>query len=354
MIGLKTPMQFDNIVSHKDKTITATLSRLMLLVLSYIYGCVVSIRNIFYDIGVQKTVKLSIPVICIGNLTAGGTGKTPMVIYVVKMLLEMDKRVVILSRGYKSKGDKGNDENILLGNALPGVEIVVDSDRIRGGKLAIEKYHPDIIVMDDGFQHRRLHRDLDITLIDARCPFGYGYVIPRGYLREQKKGLRRSDVTVITRADQVNDETLKSISKSVAQLSDNALLLTAMHAPNALYNSQNNTIALTTLKERPVYVFCAIARGDAFVDTLKALDCNVVGHKFFQDHHHYSEDEIALIVNNGKAYSKKVNNWYVTTEKDWVKIALYSPSVLNDVYWLRIETKLNDPTGQLKERLKHL
>jgi len=347
-------MQFDNIVSSKDKSIVANCVRLMLSVLSSLYGCVISIRNILFDVGIFKSVKLSIPVICVGNLTVGGTGKTPMVIYVVRMLLEMDKRVVILSRGYKSNADGSNDENILLKSALPGVEIVVDGDRVRGGRFAIEQYNPDILVMDDGFQHRRLRRELDITLVDARSPFGYGYVIPRGYLRERKEGLRRSDVAIITRADQVNGARLKSISSSIASLTNNGIQCTATHAPVALYDMDNNAIALSDLKSKPVYAFCAIAKGEAFVETLSALQCKIIGHKFFRDHHHYTEQEIESVVNAGKGGGEKVDNWYVTTEKDWVKIALYSPSVLKNVYRLQIEAKLNDPNGQLKARLKQL
>ncbi|MEM9644511.1 MAG: tetraacyldisaccharide 4'-kinase, partial [Planctomycetota bacterium] len=182
------------------------------------YGWAVCLRNRQYDRGSKPVHRCGVPVISVGNLTTGGTGKTPIVCAIAERLRASDRRVALVSRGYGRGGADQNDEAEELFARLPDVPHLQDPDRVESARIAVEELETELILMDDGFQHRRLHRDLDIVVIDATCPFGFGHVLPRGLLREPLSGIRRSDLIVISRCGLVAEATVQGILNRLARL----------------------------------------------------------------------------------------------------------------------------------------
>ena len=190
----------------------------LLTLLSFVYALILQLRVLVYKAGLLRSFRLPCPVISVGNLTVGGTGKTPMTLYLARWFMDRGKRVVILSRGYGgslegtirivadgstillSPGDAG-DEPYLLANSLPGVMVVIGSDRYQAGCLALERLNPDIFILDDGFQHLRLKRDLNLLLLDCEKPFGNGRTLPAGILREPVSAIERADLVIFTRCN---------------------------------------------------------------------------------------------------------------------------------------------------------
>ena len=314
------------------------------------YSLVTGLRNRLYDAGCLNATRLDVPVICLGNITVGGTGKTPMVVWLCQQLQKRSRRPAILTRGYKASATGDNDEVKLLRNALPDVPVVVDSDRVRAGRHAVAEHHADVLVMDDGFQHRRLGRDLDIVLVDSTCPFGFGAVLPRGLLRESLTQLRRARAVVLTRADQVLPAELDEIRQQVESrlnvssstgLSGPKPILTGRHEPRAIVNMDGHEEGLAQLQGRRVFAFCGIGNPEAFVATLATLGADVVGRRFFDDHHHYRAQDCRDIL---QAAQQERADWLLTTQKDSVKLEQFARTgALPLLYWLAIENRIDDP-----------
>ena len=195
---------------------------------SYYLG--VQIRNRRYNKPSAVT-EVDIPVISVGNITTGGTGKTPVVQWLASRLREMDRRVAIVSRGYGAEAGAQNDEAMELELSLPDVPHLQNPDRIEAARTAIEELESQSIVLDDGFQHRRLGRDLDIVLLDALEPFGYGHLLPRGLLREPLSNLERADWIGLSRADQVDEETRSAIQQESQRRAPNCGWFEVIHRP---------------------------------------------------------------------------------------------------------------------------
>ncbi|MBN2129221.1 MAG: tetraacyldisaccharide 4'-kinase, partial [Sedimentisphaerales bacterium] len=192
--------------------------RILLTPPSWPYSLVTLFRNWLYAQGWLRVHRVGVPVVCVGNLTTGGTGKTPLVVWLARLMGQKGVRAAILTRGYKANGRKtpydvttNTDEPAELAAACPGVPVIVNPDRVAGAAEAIRSHGAQVLLMDDGFQHRRLGRDLDIVAVDATCPFGYGRLLPAGLLREPLSGLTRAHAVVLTRSDQVSEETLRQI-----------------------------------------------------------------------------------------------------------------------------------------------
>ncbi|MBN1763938.1 MAG: tetraacyldisaccharide 4'-kinase [Sedimentisphaerales bacterium] len=334
-----------SIISGKSRGTGAIALRILLAQASLIYSAVIRVRNRLYDEGSLKKKSLKAPVICVGNITAGGTGKTPMVMWLCRYLLGKGKKVVLLNRGYKSRKGPDNDETRMIREALPEVPIIIDSDRVRGGQRAMEEYNPDVILLDDGFQHRRLARDLDIVMIDCTCPFGYGWLLPRGLLREPLKELKRAGAIVFSRCDCVRPEVLSTLKQQVINLTrpDIPILYTC-HEPVRLYDKAGNRVPLSDLRKRKILAFCGVGNPESFVKNLEKLGAEVTGRHFFSDHVCYSKKV-------GKNLEKKRQNcgadWLVTTQKDWVKLkGIKSVRQMEEVYWLRVDIALLDSDEQ--------
>ena len=202
------------IMSGERTDLSAVLMRGGLRAASSLYRVGVSSRNRRFDRGSAEVHCCGVPVVSIGNLTTGGTGKTPIVCFLAKKLRQHHLRVSIVSRGYGRGEAESNDEAMELADRLPDVPHVQDADRVEAARIAVQELATQIVLMDDGFQHRRLHRDLDIVVIDATCPFGFGYLLPRGLLREPIASLRRADLVILSRCDLVDSAVLQQIEEN--------------------------------------------------------------------------------------------------------------------------------------------
>lgn len=292
-------------------------ARRLLMPLSLLYGGVTRVRNAAYDRVPALVRRASVPVISIGNITVGGTGKTPMVVDVVRRLHGLGRRPAVLTRGYKGTIEAPADEVLELRAALPGVPIVVDRDRTRGAAAAVHRHHPDCVVLDDGFQHRRLARDMDIVLIDALDPWGGSAVLPAGRLREPLGGLRRADVLVITRTNQLPPAQVDEIARELARWTGDKPIWRAAVAADVVVDSAGRSVPPTELADRRVFVVCGLGNPATFGRLLATLGATLVGELALADHHRYvAADAERITAAATRAGAEQV----VTTRKDWVKL----------------------------------
>ena len=294
--------------------------RLLLWVASQGYSTVIGLRNFLYSKAWLKTYRSNAVVISIGNITVGGTGKTPLTIWLCKKVTENLKLktqnygCAVLTRGYKTEKGNVSDEVAVLAESYPQAKVVVNPDRVAGATEAASKLGAKVLIMDDGFQHRRLHRDLDILTIDAMCPFGYGRMLPAGLLREPVISLRRADAVVITRCDQISESKLSQIEKKLQLINPDMLIARSIHSAVCAKSTDNKQISPEELKNKKIFAFCGIGNPDAFLGTVKRLSCNLVGSKIYDDHHHYTDNDIADIYEEA---GRSKADLILTTQKDW-------------------------------------
>ncbi|MGD2108416.1 MAG: tetraacyldisaccharide 4'-kinase [Phycisphaerae bacterium] len=281
-----------------------------------LYAGGVAIRNARYTRSGPKYVA-PVPVISVGNLTVGGTGKTPFVIHVVNRLEGMGRNPAVVSRGYGAGNDTENDEERLIRKRCPSVTFVSDPNRALAAETAHRRFGADVIVLDDGFQHRRLGRTMDIVLIDATCPFGYAHLLPRGLLREPLTSLRRAHAVVLTRCDQVSQSQLANIESKVRSVARDAVQLRCSHRVIGVERLDGTPIPEATEGKRAV-VFGGIGRPQAFATTVRSLGIDVVGRRWWPDHHHYRRRDVEWLMAIGRFPS---HDLLLTTEKDAVKLA---------------------------------
>ncbi len=340
---------FHNLVSGRGTGIAATALRAMLAGASLPYRTAVSARNCLFDAGLFQARRAAVPVVSIGNITLGGTGKTPFVEFVCRWFLTRGRRVAILSRGYGSDGGP-NDEARTLATNLPDVPHYQGKDRVALADRAARDVQPDVLVLDDGFQHRRLARDLDIVLIDCTEPFGYGRLLPRGLLREPISSLERADLIVLSRANQAAPAERQRIRERIVAAAGDKPIVLAEHRPTALQSVDGRSLSLDELPGRSVAAFCAIGNPQAFWQTLTALGCQLVGTRAFRDHHLYSLTDLAEL---GDWTSHCAPEFVITTQKDMVKIPVAAWSGRR-LFALQIEAAVTDPDGYLDRFLSHL
>jgi tetraacyldisaccharide 4'-kinase len=285
---------------------------------SVIYGWGVKLRTMLYQQGILKARKLPCVVISIGNITAGGTGKTPMTIYLTTLLKKLGYSVAIVSRGYRGKAEKqggivsngseilmtpeeAGDEPFMMAQILKDVPVLVGGNRFASGMTAIRQFKPDIIVLDDAFQHLRLHRDINLVLLDSRNPFGNGYMLPKGRLREPLSALDRADAFILTRSgSNVLRNSLSLLKRPIFR---------SVHVPRIRKNEINH---------RRVFAFSGIADNQDFLQTIRTLGGEIVGFKGFADHYPYSLRDLEDISASAKTVQAEM---LVTTEKDHARIA---------------------------------
>ncbi len=337
-----------------------------LWLLSLIYGCAVKTKQ-------QACAKnkhiLPRKTICVGNITTGGTGKTPAVILLARLLLERlprDEQIVILSRGYKRKrpgtgplivSDKekilvnvesAGDEPYLMAKNLPGVPVLVCADRYASGKIAIEKFNPSILLLDDGFQHCRLFRDLDVVLVDCLNPFGGNKLLPLGFLREPLSAFERAGVVLITNSKFVSEKALEEIISKIRRYNTKVPVIKAFHRPACLEKiGTKEKIEFEQLKGKQIVALSSIGNPASFEKTLEALDLKASETARYGDHHWYSAKDIDILA---EKYSGKT---IITTEKDAVrledKISGGNRTALPEIYILKIEMELEDKEEFEKE-----
>ncbi|MEX0671289.1 MAG: tetraacyldisaccharide 4'-kinase [Pirellulales bacterium] len=294
-------------------------ARLLLAAASFPYAAAVALRNAAFDAGLLRSGTASVPVVSVGNLTLGGTGKTPLVAWVARLLIDRGLKPTIVSRGYAARPGEQSDEAAELGVVLPGVPHVADRNRLAGARAAAAA-GADVIVLDDGFQHRRLQRDVDIVAIDATDPFGCSRLFPRGMLREPLGGLARAHAVVLTRATAITEARRAEIRTAFDTACRGHLpsaWMEAEHRPIALRSADGSTRPLELLRGGRVVAFSGIGNPTAFRSTLQSLDADVVEFVSFPDHHAYAEPDRRRL---GDRAAMAGAAFAVTTLKDLVKV----------------------------------
>jgi tetraacyldisaccharide 4'-kinase len=305
-----------DLIRGKRTGFAASLFRSVLGIAARGYGAIVHMRNLGFDLGWLKTHRALVPVVSVGNVTLGGTGKTPMVEWVARWFRRQGIRVAILSRGYGQDGGL-NDEGRVLEENLPDVPHLQGADRVALARIAVDEVETELIVLDDGFQHRRLARDLDLVLIDALEPFGLNSLFPRGLLREPIRSLKRASVIVLTRADLISQAQRAAIRSLAESVTGPLHWIEAQHTPVCLVDDQGKTSALDELNKMSVAAFCGIGNPEGFRRTVVSLCRKLLDLRIFPDHHNYSAADVrALELWAGALGADLV----LTTQKDLVKL----------------------------------
>lgn len=308
---------FLEIVSGRRQDWQARAARVGLSCLEPIYSAGSRLKNVLFESGVKRSESVGIPVISVGNLTTGGTGKTPVVAAVVQMLSQRGLKPAIASRGHRSVDAAGNDEKRVLNLLCPGVPHVQNRDRVAAARELVA-HGANVIVLDDGFQHRRLKRDLDIVLIDATNPWGYGRQLPRGLLRESRPGLKRAGLVVVTRTDLVGSSDREHVLSEIARHSS-APIVTSRFLPHGLRDRAGVIRPSDDWKGKQVVAFCGIGNPAAFRATLERAGLVPHSHAItsFADHHHYTSEDLAKLIAEAEAARATA---LVCTLKDLVKL----------------------------------
>jgi tetraacyldisaccharide 4'-kinase len=313
----------------------------VLYVFSFIYGRLVNVKLAWYNNGILKRKSLDCHVISLGNITVGGTGKTPTAQCLARDIRDMGYRVVILNRGYRAKwrGEVGivsdgkklymsaaeaGDEAFLLAKHLPNVPVLIGPNRSVTGRYAVEHFGAEVAILDDGYQHWQLIRDMDILLIDAVNVFGNGYMLPRGTLREPMSHLDRADVCLMTKVDQAAEGSCKHIRDTVGQYNDHALVVESIHLPRCFIEISDwyqdiagDGIDISYMKNKKVMAVSAIGNPASFEQTIGDIGAEIVESLRFPDHHDYTDEEMMDVFQQAQNQGAEA---IVITEKDAVKI----------------------------------
>src|ERR1043166_472234 len=345
----------------------ATLVRGLLLFLSKIFQVLIEARRFLYNVRILRASTLGVQVIAIGNLTVGGTGKTPVVEKFARELRDQGRNVAILSRGYRSKprpvhqwllnkalfrddttpprvvsdgksllldSEMAGDEPYMLASNLKDVVVLVDKDRVKSGRYAIEKFGCDTLLLDDGFQYWKLRgRRQDIVLVDRQQPFGTEQLFPRGTLREPPSHLARANTIFITKSDGKTEE----LRRRIAQFNPGAGIIECIHHPLYLEDVFSGQRAgLDLLKGRKLGSVSGIAQPESFEESLVSLGGELVYAKRFADHHRFTQQEILNAINRGKKRQAEI---IITTQKDAVRFPKIDRRDL-PIYFMRVEIKI--------------
>ncbi|MBN2447947.1 MAG: tetraacyldisaccharide 4'-kinase [Phycisphaerae bacterium] len=322
----------------------------LLTPLSGAYAGIMRMRNRRYAGGGGVT-RVAVPVISIGNITVGGTGKTPTVIEVVRHLREWGRRPVILTRGYGARTGETADEVLEFHDAVADVPVVVNPDRVAGAAMAQEKYGADCLVLDDGFQHRRLARDLEIVMVDALDPWGGRLVLPAGRLREPLEGLARAHLCVITRTNQVDAACADEIEAELRRHAPQAPVVRSIVAPEQLVHLDGRQAELATLAGLRVQPVCGLGNPGTFGRLLEPLAGCVRTVLAFGDHHRYTRRDADIIA---EAARLRGVDLVVTTRKDWGKLARVWPSDAGALPLARVDIRVRivDEGGHFEAALR--
>jgi tetraacyldisaccharide 4'-kinase len=358
---------FSEVVIEERRGARESLMRGLLLALSKLYQAGIRIRRFLYNVRILRDSTLGVQVIAVGNLTVGGTGKTPVVEKFARELRDQGRNVAILSRGYRSKpapihewllnklflrndttpprvvsdgrsllldSEMAGDEPYMLASNLKDVVVLVDKDRVKSGRYAIEKFGCDTLLLDDGYQYWKLRgRRLDIVLVDRQQPFGTGRLLPRGTLREPPDHLARASTIFITKSD--GDTT--DLRRRIAQFNPGAGIIECVHHPLYLedvFTSQR--FGLDSLKGHKVASLSGIAQPESFEQSLVQLGAELVYSKRFADHHRFTQQEVLNAINRSKKRQAEI---IVTTQKDAVRFPKIDRRDL-PVYFMRVEIKI--------------
>ncbi len=340
---------FLRLVRGETRGLLPGLARLGLGGMAGFYRLGVASRNLAFDQGWKARHRVPVPVVSVGNLTLGGTGKTPMVEWIARWYRARGLRVAILSRGYGDSTGMNDEGRVLEGN-LPDVPHLQGPDRVALARVAVEELESEILVLDDGFQHRRLARDLDVVLLDALDPFGLGRIFPRGLLREPVGSLGRAGVVVLSRADLVDEATRRAIRAQAERRAGPLRWALARHAPLDLIDAQGQSYPLLEAQRCKVAAFCGIGNPEGFRRTLEGLGVEVIGFRAFPDHHPYTASDVADLAAWLRGLGVELA---LTTQKDSVKLRASSLGPV-PLRALRIGLEVMDGTETLEQALSAL
>lgn len=352
----------------------AAVVRFILLLLSKVFTGAVKVRRFLYNVRILRDATLGVQVIAVGNLTVGGTGKTPVVEKFARALQDAGRKVAILSRGYRSRpkplreqlldklllredttpprvvsdghsllldSESSGDEPYMLASNLQDVVVLVDKDRVKAGRYAVERYGCDTLLLDDGFQYWRLAgRRTDVVLVDAQQPFGNEHLLPRGTLREPPSHLNRAKVIFLTKVDlstPAAEQRMIRLRARIRTLNPRAEIVECVHHPlyfQDVFTGEQNGLDL--LKGRKVASLSGIAQPESFEGKLSELGARIVLARRFTDHHRFSQQEVLDAINRGK---KRGAEMLVTTQKDAVRFPKIDRRDL-PIYFMRVEIKI--------------
>ncbi len=322
-----------------------------LFLASFMYRGAVTLRNHFYDAGIFHARRMKCRVISVGNIIVGGTGKTPTVIMLAGMLKEHGYRPAILSRGYGGKRegrtgvvsdghdilmgtDEAGDEPVLIANSLKGVPVIIGKERSLAGKLAVERFGTDVLILDDAFQHRRLSRDIDIVLLDSEKPFGNGFMLPRGGLREPEKGLQRADAIIFTSTEGSADPAADNMP--AVEIPQVPTFRGYRRARGLARGEGKDALPLEYLKGKRICAFSGIAEPDSFRKILGPLCGEITVFIPFPDHHVYTGKDIEHI---REVCRESRAELMLTTEKDGIKL-IEASDFFREIYRLKMEMEI--------------
>lgn len=359
----------------------ANVTRSFLFVLSKAFHSLVNVRRWLYNMRILRDKTLGVQVIAIGNLTVGGTGKTPVVEKFARELSDAGRNVAILSRGYRSKpkpfhqwfinkvffredqtpprvvsdgksllldSEMAGDEPYMLASNLRDVVVLVDKDRVKSGRYAIEKFGCDTLVLDDGFQYWDLQgRRHDVVLIDRQQPFGNEHLLPRGTLREPPSHLSRAQTIFITKSDGKTAE----LRERIARLNPHAAVIECVHHPLYLEDIfTGKRTELEFLRGKKVASLSGIAQPDSFEQSLVKIGAELVYSKRFADHHRFSQQEVLNAINRGK---KRQADAIITTQKDAVRFPKIDRRDL-PIFFMRVEIKIVSGANDFQDCVKKI
>jgi tetraacyldisaccharide 4'-kinase len=367
MPGTDLETAWRDLISGRKRVWWAPVARAGLGALSGIYAGVVTAYRAGFDVRLFRTSRLPCPVVGVGNLTVGGTGKTTTVRWIARRLVEWGMRPAILSYGYRAgsrepvtvvAGPDGirepvqvsGDEAQLLARSLPGVPLLIGRKRVLSGRRAWEEFHAGVCLLDDAFQYWRLEKDLELVLVDATNPFGYGRLLPRGMLREPLRGLRRAHAAIMTHADRVDEAGRESLRRDLCMWNPRLILAEAAHRPVCLRDHRNSrTLNLDILQEGRWLALSSLGQPESFERTLADLGAVNALPVRFRDHHPYTEPDLRRVC---ERVGLEGLSGIVTTEKDSVKIP---PEWLGETRCLVLEIDLRFLWGQdaIEELLRY-
>jgi len=350
----------------------------LLYFISIHYHGLVKFRAALYEKKIIKSQRLPAAVISIGNITVGGTGKTPMTLYMAELVKKLGYEVVVISRGYKgelektggivSNGktvlmgpEKAGDEPFMLACRLKNIPVVVGKNRFQAGMQAIKKFKPDVIVLDDAFQHLKIKRDIDLVLLDSDNPFGNLHLLPRGVLREPLSALLRADAVIMTRSGRASETEMEKPLAGLKEFIQSRPVFKTSHIPYAYIVKKEKYVSFENistssflrdfnfLKDRRVLAFAGIARNDDFLRTVESFKCDIADFLGFDDHHRYSDNDL----NRMFRLAEKANvEFLITTEKDYARVSNRTPWP-NDLVVVGIEISfINDDSNAFADFIK--
>ena len=347
--------------ADRDQPVGVRILLAFLKALSLVFASVVGVRYFLYGIGVLRRFPLGVQVISIGNVTAGGTGKTPVTEIFARTLAAEGRKVAILSRGYRRKeapwwvrmftqvvtpplvvsdgrhvlrdSAEGGDEPYMLASNLPGVAVVVDRNRVKAGRYAVNRLGCDTLILDDGFQYQRLKHSIEVVLVDSTNPFGNGNMLPRGILREPVRSLKRADIVFLTKCS----GDVSAVRDEIRKYNAKAEIVECTHAPKSLKDVwSREEFPLSWLQGKTTCTLSGIASPRGFENSLRRLGAKVVWCDRYADHHRYDSSEVLYALNRTADMGADA---LVTTEKDAVRFPRFETAPVRCLY-LRIAIEI--------------